>query len=562
MIPKTNISKPATFLLTLCLFALSACGGTGGSENFSVNGDSVNNPNGNGNSSQANGLLISSDRSTINQNQSTRITVIARNKNNVAQPGVQINFGASSGLIVVERSLTNEFGEASAILSARGTQVGTLINVFATSGTTSNGPRVDLAPPIQVTSGGGTPSAAFNISGPTQLNVNGRGNYTATLTDTTPPGVANRNVSIKVVASPNGTPAFGSVSPNSLPTDNNGRVNFVYSPPNNQSGTAFIQVSTTDASPNATRTLSVTVGTPSNGQSNININGPRNLTAGSTGNYTATLLDGNGSPAANQTISISNTGPGTLSTNSLNTDNNGQISFGLTTTSSDNGTSRITASGNGVTSTLDVIVGTSGSGAGGAQFTFPDNGTQIQINQFSGVSFNLSGGPAAGGQKVTFTIDRGQIDADPNSPPAPAATNTFTTDGNGDIKFSVISADRGPATIQATGAATATLNIEFVASASSISAQANPATITPSQSSIITATVLDSSGNPLDGVSITFILDSDGTGGSNRTRLITTTNTQGQASYTFAAGPNPGFAQVRSTTAGGLSATTQFNVQP
>ena len=546
-------------LLALCALTLAACGGGGGSDDINVNnGGNGNTGGGGGGGNTAGRLVIESNPTTINTRQTSRITVTALNQGNVAQPGVDIIFGASDGILTIERSRTNEFGQASAILDARTETAGTNITVFAE---TQNSRRIETV--VQVVTGGGSSSSSIAITGPTQLDRGATGNFNATLSDTTPPGVANRALSVQVIRAPDGSAPFGTVSPNTVRTDSNGEINFTYTPPDNRDGTGFIRVRTTDAAPNASRTLSVTAGTPTAGNAGIRVDGPTTLDAGVTGDFTATVVDANGSPITSQTVALDKTGPGTLSANSLTTDNNGQVSFGLATDSGDSGTTRINISAAGVNNTTIVNVRGGGSVGGSGEFTFPEDGTTISINQFSGVSFNLAGGPDAAGKQITFTTNLGQIDDNPNAPPAPAATRTLTTDGNGDINFQILSTERGDATVRASGAATGTLDLTFTASANNISVQAEPQQIAPGESSTITATVVDSSGNPLDGVFIQFFVDSNGTGGGGRTPASGTTNAQGQVSTTFTAGPNPGFVQIRSATADqALSQSTQFNVQP
>lgn len=557
-----NSTRKTLFNLVIgvCILTLAACGGSGGSDDFNVGSGTNNGSGDNGSSNTADGLLISTDRTTINQDQTARITVVARSQSNVAQPGVEVFFGASDGLLRVERSLTNEFGEASAILSARGARVGTLINVFAT---TANGRRVDIDPDIQVITGSGSPSAAFNVTGPLTLPQNATGNYTATLTDSSQTGVANRNVSIQVIPDPNSTggQTLGQVNPNTTATDANGLVNFTYTPPNDGSGTAFIRINTTDASPNASRVLSVSVG------QGLSISGPSDIQAGSIGTFTATLVNASAAPVSGQSINLSSN-RGTIASSNATTNNSGQVDFTLNTQAADgDNTATITVTAPNVspvaTSTLNVSITGTNTGPTNGAFTFPQNGETFDINRFNRAGFNLPGGPSAVGQPVTITASRGQIGNDAETPTNPAQSQTFTTDGAGNVTFRFASAEGGPATFTASGSgASAQLNVMFVPSPSTISFATTPTSITTGQAATLVATIRDSSGNLLPGTDVNFFIDFDGSGGGGNalSEETATTDAQGQARVTFTAGPNTGTVSLRAAIPQGAGQNLQLPV--
>lgn len=536
-------------VVAIMALGLIACGGGGGGGGDDGRTALTGGGGATGGGTTSDRLIVASDRATLNATQEARITVIVRNAGNVVQEGVNVFFGATDGILRVVRSITNEFGEAEAILSIRpgNPPAGTTITVFAETEGGERG-QVDVA----VVSGGGSGNAPTSISvtGPTTLAPNATGNFNVTISDSSGTAVGSRTIQLTL------TRGNGTLSDSSIVTSNTGNASFAYTA-NNSNEDVIITLRTTDPTTGnvVERAITINGATTATG---LNITGPGSLNPGETGNYTATLLDNNSNPVSGQTLSINSSPFGTVAAGSLTTNANGQVNFQVSTNGADNGTMTITASASGVPdATLDVDVTPQP-----LRFTFPANGQRIEINQFFGGALNWNNGSPVANTDVNFSTNLGTIDDDPNSPPAPAANRTLRTDGNGDIQFQIMSDTPGTATITATGGAESdTLIVEYFATASSVSASANPGTIAPTETSTITALVRDSSGNPLEGVFIQFIVDADGTNGS-RTPASDTTDASGEAQTVFTAGNNTGFVQIRSCTANqALCASTQFNVQ-
>lgn len=207
--------------------------------------------------------------------------------------------------------------------------------------------------------------------------------------------------------------------------------------------------------------------------------------------------------------------------------------------------------------------GTDGGSTGGTTqvFNFPSSGAQVALGSTQDVVFNVrdSEGIAVAGEVVTFTITRGFIDDNPNTAPAPSTTRSFSTDASGDIRFQVFSNEAGTATISG---GSAQLDIEFIPSLQDISVQAANGTITPGSTNTITATALDSNGDPLEGISLQFIIDANTTGGS-RSPQSGISDAQGQVTTTFTAGSGTGTVVIRAANqTQSISGSTSFQVAP
>jgi hypothetical protein len=315
-----------------------------------------------------------------------------------------------------------------------------------------------------------------------------------------------------------------------------------------QSSSGLLQVSqgTTDASGQATATLSpggnpanriITV-TASAGSTQatievevsgttLNLNGPSSLVSGDTGTWTVTLQDSNGDGISGETIEVSSDQGNALSSPTLTTGPSGQVQFDLTASGTTDDT--ITANGAGLTATSEVRI--SGQDF---RFTSPDAGEEVNINTNKNVAIHWENesGTAQSSKTITFSTTRGGF--------AGQASTTAITDGSGDASATISSTDAGKAIITATGPSgtpSAQRSIEFVATtASTLALQADPSTIAPNETSEFTAVVRDSSGNPVKNKNVIFNL-SDTTGGQLTTGSATT-DSQGRATTTYAAGPS------------------------
>lgn len=135
------------------------------------------------------------------------ITAIARDADNNVVPGVELDFGASSGALNVIDTITTDSGRATAILTTGGDPQNRTIEVTVGSGATETTITVDVV---------GTQLAA---SGPPSIESGETETYTVTLRDAG--GVGLRDVNVTATSE-----SGNAISPASAMTDVNGAVTF------------------------------------------------------------------------------------------------------------------------------------------------------------------------------------------------------------------------------------------------------------------------------------------------------------------------------------------------
>jgi hypothetical protein len=273
-----------------------------------------------------------------------------------------------------------------------------------------------------------------------------------------------------------------------------------------------ITVNATAGSLKATTTVAV-VGTK------LTLSGPSSLVQGTSGTYTATLVNSAGAGIQGQTVTVTSSNGNTLSPASFTTDSNGSGTFQLTASNTGSDTVTVAALGTQATQSLTVS---------GQAFSFsaPAANAQIPIGTAATVSVTwVSSGTPVVGQVVNFSTTRGTLSA-----------LTATTNSSGVATVSISSTTAGPAVISASGSgASAQVNVAFIAtSPSAIEVQASPSTISTKGQSTITATVRDANNNLVQGQTVNFSIVQDSTGGS-LSAASAITNAQGQASVVYTA---------------------------
>ncbi|CAK0747045.1 adhesin/invasin [Gammaproteobacteria bacterium] len=159
---------------------------------------------------------------------------------------------------------------------------------------------------------------------------------------------------------------------------------------------------------------------------------------------------------------------------------------------------------------------------------------------------DINGSPAAGVQ-VNFSSTAGTLTA-----------ISGITDSDGVTKVSLKSSSRaGTATITAiVSGFSATTTVTFVAgSAASVTLVAAPTTIRPSESSTITATVLDANNNLVSGETLGFEITHNASGGS-LTVTSATTDGNGRAIVSYTAGSISGIDILKTSLTNGASSST------
>lgn len=303
------------------------------------------------------------------------------------------------------------------------------------------------------------------------------------------------------------------------------------------SGGLSVTTGTTDASGQAAATLSpagdptsrtitvtATAGTVSATVtvqvvgSSLSIQGPAALPLTQKASYTVTLNDAGGNAIAQKTLTVASARSNTLSATSLTTNASGLATFDLTAINGGNDT--LTVTGSGVTATKAIAVNTDA-----FTFTAPAVGTEVSLGATQTVTVNWKvAGVAQVGQTVNFSTTRGT-----------ATPTSVVTDAAGNATTTVQATNAGGAVITATaGASTAQLAIEFVATTpAAIDVQPSSFSIGTGQTSTVTATVRDASGNLVKNSDVDFTLQ-DVTGGTLSVGTART-DSQGRAQTVYTA---------------------------
>jgi len=266
---------------------------------------------------------------------------------------------------------------------------------------------------------------------------------------------------------------------------------------------------------------------------------PAIVSPGGTSSITATLTDETGSPIAGEAlnfdISQNNSGGG-LSATTVTTNAAGKA-YVTYTAGSFSGTDSIlvvSVSNSSIRQTTTVQVETGGSSGtisslslmAGAETIPADGSSEVMIR--ATVQDN-QGAPVAD-VDVTFATTLGTL----------VGTNPATTNASGIAEITLRSGtDTGTARVTATASGfVADVEVLFVAGApDALSLNASPATVTPGNDSVITATLTDSLGNPLADQSIAFNFTTNNSGAS-LSGTTATTNINGEATITYTAGSN------------------------
>lgn len=256
--------------------------------------------------------------------------------------------------------------------------------------------------------------------------------------------------------------------------------------------------------------------------STLVIQGPAGLTLAQTGTYTATLLNAGGIGVAGAVLTVTSNPTATLTPTSITTNSNGQASFTLNAATG--GTRTLTVAGLGLSSSQAVTIN-----ADSFTITTPVASpvTEVPLGGSQAVSARwlVNGNPVVGSM-VNFTTTRGTLSA-------PSAL----TNAAGIATVNVTASNAGAAIVTASGgASSAQVPLEFVATTpASINLQPSRFTLSPAETSTITAFVRDAAGNLVKNQSVAFTL-TDVTGGTLSVGAAIT-DSQGRAQTVYTAGP-------------------------
>lgn len=239
----------------------------------------------------------------------------------------------------------------------------------------------------------------------------------------------------------------------------------------------------------------------------LSLTGPTTLVRGDSAPYTASLTDAGGDGIANEPVTVSSARGNMLSMSNPQTTSNGQAQFTVTATNA--GTDTLTASALAEQAQIQVRIA-----ADDFQLTAPDDGTRVELNTPETVTLRwLDNGTPVVGKTIQFATTRGSLSND-----------TVATNANGRASVTVTADNAGPATITATesGGLQTSTSLQFIATnPDSIDVQANPATVSPTGQSDITAIVRDANNNLVTGETVNFSL-TDTSGGSLRDARVVT----------------------------------------
>jgi Bacterial Ig-like domain (group 1) len=297
----------------------------------------------------------------------------------------------------------------------------------------------------------------------------------------------------------------------------------------------------------------------------ITVTGPSTLQFAGTSALSVKVADSAGAAIGGATVAVTSQLGAGLSSASLTT--NAQGAATVTYTANRAGSDSVQFASLGATGALGIAVS-------GEDFavTSPAPGVTIPIGQSQAITatYRINGAPAAGPYAVRFASTAGTLS------PASASLGVALTGGQ--ATASVSSTFAGPATVQATLVNTTTnavlaqasLAVQFVAvTPSALVLQITPTAIGPNgpgsttRQATVRATVVDVSGNPVQGAIVNFSKDADPSGG-NLSQASGSTDPNGNASVQFIAGATPTAAdavRLRATVAGtGIFGTATMTV--
>ncbi len=463
-------------MVAAATLALVSCGG-GGSDLLTGSGSS-----GGATTPSVKSMTLTTSLPQIpsDGSKSATISALLRDANNNVMSGVAVSFQSSSGALTVTQATTGADGTATATLSSAGDPSNRTITVTGAAGSTTSTVPVDVV------------GTKLSLSGPTSLVLSSSGTYTAALQDSSGNGIAGQMTS---VASANDN----TINPATFTTDANGQGSFTVTAAN--SGTDTITASA--AGLKATESISVSSDafafTSPAANANINI--------GTTATVTV-VWKNSGNPVASTPVTFAAT-RGTLSATTVNTDANGAASVTISSTTA--GPSAISASGSGVSAQLSVdFIATTPSmmdvqaspdtvsTQGQSTITATVRDANNNLVQGQTVDFAITQDSTGGSLSAASAVTNAQGEA---TTVYTASTTTSASNGVV-IGASIPGTSVSGSTSLTVGGATVSLSL---GTGNTISALNSTQYELP-----YTVQAVDSAGNPVSGVKITFTVDSLG----------------------------------------------------
>ena len=281
---------------------------------------------------------------------------------------------------------------------------------------------------------------------------------------------------------------------------------------------------------------------------------PSTILPNGTTSVTATIVDTNSNPVANETVTFAiatNNSGGSLVSLTGTTNASGQVTVGYTAGAVTAVTDIIRATtANTTTDTVNVDVSTGQVSVGGVSlFT---GATELEADGSSTIVLRATvtdtDGQTVAGKSVTFVTSAGSF----------TTANPVTTDNFGEAEITLqSSANLGAAVITANseGVAASAVTVQFVAGdAATATLTASPASVALNGQTTLLATIVDSNGHALANQSVTFAIDTNNTSGQLGS-TVGITDGDGRATVLYTAGPVAGSDTLSVTTPNSTTVT-------
>lgn len=506
------------------LLALAACGGGGdgdgtgtppfgGSGGGGGGGPPVNPP-----TVTVSDLSVQLSAATIPNSgvSSVTLTVTALDTNRNAIPSAPVVVSANNGGVLTIAGTAGSVTDATGRLSANvavgsSTALGDMTLTAAASGVTRTAVLRVISSPV-----GAVPTSIELIAAATSVGTGGAPVLVRAFVKD-----ANNN------ALPNAPVTFAT---------NTGTLSSVSSATDG-AGTASANLSAGANKFNRNAVITVTSGTISSqltlpiSGTTIRTSGPSSLIRGASAAFDVVVTDSTNNVVPGVTITPTSTLANPLiAVGGPVSNSNGLVTFTYTATNA--GSDALAFAGAGATTTLSSLLTIS---AQTFAFTSPAAGTNVPVSVSRRMTVRLAGVTPLAGNVVNFAATGGTF----------VGSSTAPTDSNGDASVDFRSDAAGPVTVQATVASngsSTTLPINLVADTpSKLILQVAQVSIAPNATASGTnqaqllAKVTDSSGNPVQGVTVNFSRAADPSGG-NLLQASALTDATGVASVTYRSG--------------------------
>lgn len=268
-------------------------------------------------------VLTSSPQMPSDGSKSPTITALVRDTNNNVVSGVPVSFQASSGALAVTTGTTGSDGTATATLSTAGDPTNRDVKVTADAGASTASVDVSVI------------GTKLSLSGPTSLVIGSQGSYDISLTDSGSNGISGQTVTVASAKD-------NTINPATLTTDASGHASFTVTAVNSGTDTLTASAGQLQATQDvAVSSDSFTFTSP---QANQIIDLGSSVTV-------QVVWTSGGVAQTNKPVQFSAT-RGTLTATSGTTDGNGSASVSISSTEA--GPSVITATSSGVSAQVIV----------------------------------------------------------------------------------------------------------------------------------------------------------------------------------------------------------------